>query len=445
MNSARAGKASYFDIGIHARTFFAEDFILPGVDSNTFADQSITFGFTLWDALEIGVATRAASNENSLLTPRVTFAVGDFAGSAKYSYQLDTLVLGFDVRAFLPAGSDRVGIAFEQMSLTGMALATLDFYDRMDVPLRIHFNGGYAFQNTNRNFALSDVHIDNASHFVTLTTNQWYYDQLVYGLGIEAPLPFVTPFVEMYSKTPINTGQDQGYFEGSMVTVTPGARLTIGRGLHIDLGMDIGVGGSDAMAGQPINPQWAAQVALAYTFSPFVAETQVEIREKESTMGRISGCIIDAETSNLVQEAYVEFVQTDLPRLVVNDDACFSSPLLPAGDLTVRIRHPEYKMGQTTVQVVAQRNDRYEFPLSAAPRFGKFYGTVTNFEDKPLTAKLVAEDKKGRRTEFDAKQGSYETSLKPGSYQIFVSADGYLKKGHEFESNQMEILLIILF
>ena len=176
---------------------------------------------------------------------------------------------------------------------------------------------------------MSDVHIDNASHFVTLTTNQWYYDQLVYGLGIEAPFARDTFRGNVFKNT-YKYRPRPGYFEGSMVTVTPGARLTIGRGLHIDLGMDIGVGGSDAMAGQPINPQWAAQVALAYTFSPFVAETQVEFG-KESTMGRISGCIIDAETSNLVQEAYVEFVQTDLPRLVVNDDACFSSPLLPAG------------------------------------------------------------------------------------------------------------------
>ena len=106
INSARAGKDAYFDIGIHARTFYADDFILPGQDTNTFADQSITFGFSLWDSLEVGFATRAASNENSLLTPRVTFAVGDFASSVKYSLDFDPFILGVDASAFLPAGSE---------------------------------------------------------------------------------------------------------------------------------------------------------------------------------------------------------------------------------------------------------------------------------------------------------------------------------------------------
>ncbi|MBL91330.1 MAG: hypothetical protein CMH56_05890, partial [Myxococcales bacterium] len=411
INSARAGKNGYFDIGIHARTFMTDDFILQGADTNTYADQSITFGFSVWDALEVGFATRAASNENSLLTPRVTFAVGDFATSIKYAFDLDPVVLAADVRGFLPAGSDRVGIAFDQMSLTGSFLATLDLYQTMNFPLRAHTNIGYAFQNSNRTLQLSDVHLDNASHFVTLTTNQWYYDQIVYGIGIEAPLPYVTPFIEFFAHTPVNVDRTFDYLQDSVITLTPGARLSIGRGLHIDTGVDLGVGGFNAIQGQPINPQWAAQLALAYTFSPFVAETQVEVREKEWSMGKISGCVVDAETELAVQEAYLEFVGAELPRIVVNEDACFTSPLLPGGEIALKVRHPDYKMGMAKLQVVPQGNESYQLPLVAAPRFGRFYGTVTNFQDEPLKADLRITNKKGDSFIIKAEDGTYDTSL----------------------------------
>ena len=354
--------------------------------------------------------------------------MGDFATSIKYA-DLDPVILAADVRGFLPAGSDRVGIAFDQMSLTGTFLATLDMYQTLNFPLRIHGNVGYAFQNSNRTLTLGDVHIDNASHFVTLTTNQWFYDQVVYGVGVESPLPYATPFVEFFARTPLNVERESSFADDSMLILTPGLRFSIGRGLHIDTGVDFGLGGTGAIQGQPINPQWAAQVALAYTFSPFVAETQVEIREKEWSMGTITGCVVDSETELAVQEAYLEFLETALPRIVVNDDACFQSPLLPAGEVTLRVRHPDYKMGQVKLQVKPRFNEKYQLPLIAAPRYGRFYGTVTNFKDDPLAAELRVTDKKGNTQVIKSEDGTYDAQLRPGLYQVSVFSEGYLKKG----------------
>ncbi|MBL93430.1 MAG: hypothetical protein CMH56_16640 [Myxococcales bacterium] len=65
----------------------------------------------------------------------------------------------------------------------------------------------------------------------------------------------------------------------------------------------------------------------------------------------------------------------------------------------------------------------------AAPRFGRFYGTVTNFQDEPLKADLRITNKKGDAFVIKAEDGTYDTSLRPGTYQVAVSANGYLKKG----------------
>ena len=146
-------------------------------------------------------------------------------------------------------------------------------------------------------------------------------------------------------------------------------------------------------------------------------------------MGKISGCVVDAETELAVQEAYLEFVGSGLPRIVVNEDACFTSPLLPGGEVTLKVRHPDYKMGMVQLQVVPRGNESYQLPLVAAPRYGRFYGTVTNFKDDPLNADLRITNKKGEAFVIKAEGGTYDTSLRPGTYQVAVSAEGYLKKG----------------
>jgi len=457
--SARANKSGYFDLGLHGRGFYMPDFIVPGAaDENIFLAGSGTFGVSLFDIFELGLALSFANNENSGATPAVTSTAGDFAPSLKidltaipalFDFSLLPLAMGIDVRGFVPTRQDGVGPDLSNFSLTGTFLLTLDFYEKWDVPVKTHMNAGYTFQAAH--YLLPEGERDAyylqgvPGHLFALTTGQWWYDQAFAGLGLEFPFPFVTPFIELWAQTALNVptgyganGGDYNYLADVHTIVTPGLRFSL-RGLNIDLAADVGLTGNggylspdvnNLVDGQPMNPLWAVQMAVSYTFSPFVAETQVEVREKKTPLGRVKGCVVDDTSDVPVEEAYVEFTGTAGPRIVVDDQGCFESPLLATGPLVVKVKHPEYKPDEVTVEIAPDQVVDAKVRLAPAPRFGRFKGTLTNEADAPVdgTVEIVTEEGEQMPTATTT-SGDFDVQLKPGKYQVVVKSEGYLQQG----------------
>lgn len=444
INSARAGKSGYFDIGISGRAFQFSDFIAPGTDANTFAVGTGHFGVTLFDMIELGIAAHFASNENTIARPATLFSSGDLSPSIKFAYTLLPVAFGLDVRGFFPTSQDQVGVDFANFSVNAMGLFTADLYEAYDLPFRLHANLGYTYQNAHTSGANQYFARDLPGHLLAMTTGQWYYDQLVYGLGLEAPLPYVTPYVELWGQMALDVptgfgpeGADYG-FGDSMLIATPGLRFAVGRGLSVDLAADLGLLGTGGgltpdvaklTPGQPINPAYAVHLGVSYTFSPFVAETQVEVREKERPLGQVSGCVVDANSGAKIEEAFVEFTGTTGPRIVVDERGCFVSPQLEPGTLLLRVKHPEFEPSETSVEILADQVATTQVPLKPAPRFGQFKGVVTNDKDLPVNAVLEVQSTDGKSTEHTAAEGEFTVPLAPGRYQVVVKADGYLQQG----------------
>ncbi|MFZ9886546.1 MAG: OmpA family protein, partial [Myxococcota bacterium] len=445
ITSASAGKAGYFDLGFQGSYFTTDDFILDGADSNTLLRGIGGFSFAPFRWMELSVATHAASNENSLSQPKVFASSGDFAPSFKLGYSFAPITFGVDVRGFLPVRQDAVGIDLGNVSVTTTGLLTLDLYDAYDLPLRVHANAGFVYQNARNAENPEALYFDSPEgHLLALPTAQWYYDQLVYGLGVEAPLPYVTPFVELFGQSAVNVasgfgvgGQDYSLGDAHL-TVTPGLRFSVGRGLYVDLGLDLGLLGTGGwpqqeatklVGGQPVNPLWAASFGLSYTFSPFVAETQVEVRERERATGRVAGCVTDASTGRPVEDAFVEFSSSTGPRIVVDGAGCFSSPALDLGPLTVQVRHPDYDTGEVMPELRPGKVVAADVRLTPAPRYGVWKGTVTNNDDEPQTGSLEVTDEFGQTRRVEIRDGLFRTQLPPGRYQSVVKVEGYLQQG----------------
>lgn len=433
-NSALAGKAGYFDIALHGQYFTAPNFILAQYDddANTLAAANITFGVTLFDLLELGVGTRAVTNENTRAVPVTSFSTGDVFASAKVGGAVwGPVALGLDLRGYVPSAADAVGPDFGQVSLTTTGLFTFDGYGAYGWPFRAHLNVGYAYE--------FDEFIVNQpeNQLAVFTAQTWYWHQLVYGAGVEFPLPYVTPFVEFSGRHAIGVDpssfargpREYGLSDAHMY-ITPGARVSVGRGLHFDMALDWALGGRDIVYGQPVAAPWMAQLGVSYTFSPFVAETQVEIRETGAPTGFVAGCVVDAASTRAVQEAYVEFAGSEGPRIVVDDAGCFQSPRLVVGEQVIRVKHPDYKAGEVTVAVSKDATSDVQVKLAPAPRYGQFKGLLLDLKDRPVTGSLkVTNVKTGEVTTLAAEDGAFTSKLGPGRYQVLVEAGGYLSQG----------------
>lgn len=444
VTSARAGKHGYFNLGLSGRAFYVSDFIAEGEDENTFVGAIEHFGVSLFDQFELGVATQLATNQNEFARPIAQFTTGDLLTSVKYSYSDDKWVYGADLRVYLPTSQDEVGIDWKNFSATLTGLLTIDFYEEESLPLRVHLNAGYTLQNAHNTGDLKYRADELSEYLLAMTSNQWFYDQLNLGVGVEALFPYVTPYLEIWSQSSLFVPSDAGPggkapgLSNAHLIVTPGARLSVGRGLNFDLAMDLGVLGtggflspsiSRLLPGQPVNPAYAFHVGLSYTFSPFVAETQVEVREKKISLGRVKGCVKDKTSQQKIEDAIVEFEGTSGPRIVVDNDGCFVSPLLEPGSLVINVKHLDHLPGTTSIEIQSQATLDILVELEPAPRYGRLEGFLTNQKDQRVDGVLLVTDEKGERTEYPAENGFFDIKLAPGPYQVLVKSAKYLQQG----------------
>jgi len=420
ITSAKVGESGYFDMGLHGRYTYAENFILDQ-STNQVGYGVFSFGFSALDYFELSMSGLFAANENSRTTPHVTFTTGDLGANLKLAFPVSVVAFGVDAGLLFPAGRDRLGPEFDNLAAKIVGLFTLDLWELNDIPLRAHFNAGYVYQNRaddpNRYFDTPTEQI------LAFTFEYTYFDRVFYGLGVEAPLPYVTPFIEVSGEYPI--GPDDA-FSAAPLRLTPGVRITPGRGLAFDVGADIRLLGGGIIAGVSPAPPWMAHAGLSYNFSPFVAETRVEIRELR---GQVDGRVTDRKSGEPVPAAVLRFVKIDGPKISANDDGRYRSYDLPPGALEVEFSHPDYKPETATAEVLVDKTIKLNVTLEPDPKYGSLKGVIVDEEDNNVPATLELVDERNKLDTYQQPGGSYRLDLLPGRYQAVVKAEGYLQQG----------------
>jgi outer membrane protein OmpA-like peptidoglycan-associated protein len=172
---------------------------------------------------------------------------------------------------------------------------------------------------------------------------------------------------------------------------------------------------------------WAVQIGVSYTFSPFVAETQVEVRETSRAQGLVEGCVKSEGAA--VQDAVIEYAGMSGPRILVDEKGCFKSPMVDVGDLTIRVTHPDYQAKSETVTIEKNETTKLDIDLVPSPRIGQFKGTVIDEDDQSVDA--VVEISQGGKIKKSTKTngGAFDIQLPPGKYQVVVKSDGFLQQG----------------
>jgi outer membrane protein OmpA-like peptidoglycan-associated protein len=417
-------------LGVNTRLFVSPDFLLPDVgDADTFLEGQVGAGFSAWNIVEVAIASRAAANLNAARA-QPTSSVGDLDVAVKGSYRLGVVAVAGDVRVGLPTRANKVGVDLNNLATTIDGIVTVDLLPS-GLPLRAHLNGGYTLRGANRAKDAKATYLldgpDGA--LLALATQQWFYDTAHAGLGVEVPLPYVTPFVETWFETAAGA---EGYdvASDSWLIVTPGVRVGAG-GLRLDVAADVGVLGnagglapqaSAVVDGQPLNPLWALRVGVSHSFGGAGGGGG------GGSLARLEGCVKDVAGPIKGAIVAVGVDGQPGPRLVAGDDGCFGVPLQP-GNATLTVVDADHVDGGATVAVVAGQTARVEVVLAPAPRQAHVVGFLTSKEDEPVDASLVVVDDGGERAPVASAQGAYDVQVRPGHVVVIARADGYLARG----------------
>ena len=241
--SALSGPTGAGLLGIDTRFFTAADFVLPDVaDANTFVEGNAVAGFSLFNVAELAIASRAAANLNSARAQPAT-SVGDTSISLKGGYSFGLVAAAAHYRANFPTRANKVGFELENIGSTLGADVSVDLL-QIDVPVRLHLNGFYTAQPGQLVDGGEDKFLFDGPDgaLLALATQQWFFDRAGGGVGVEVPLPYVTPFVEAwYQAAVLADGYDLA--SDAWLIVTPGVRAGFG-GLRVNVAVDLGLTGN---------------------------------------------------------------------------------------------------------------------------------------------------------------------------------------------------------
>jgi outer membrane protein OmpA-like peptidoglycan-associated protein len=420
-------------LGLSTRAFVTPDFLLPDLaDANTFLEGTAVAGTSFFDVLELAVQLRAAANLNAGRAAAQA-SVGDLTTSLKAGTRLGLFAIAGSARVGLPTRSNKVGFDLGNLAATAELDTTFDLQE-VGAPLRLHVDAGYtlrsarfAGEGTGNPYLLDGP--DGA--LLALATQQWFHDTVQAGVGVEVPLPYVSPFVEVWYQTALGAA-DYDVVSDAWLTVTPGARVGVG-GVRIDVALDLGLTGNAggvapdikaAVEGQPLNPLWAARVGVSHAFDVGGGGGSA------AAQARVEGCVTDAAGPVAGAAVALTVDGQPGPRLLVDDRGCWSLPVQGSA-VVVAVSDDDHASASTQATVSPGQTTRADVVLTAQPRTAQLVGFVTNKDDEPVDAALEFLDDKGQRTTATAQRGAFDATVTPGRVRIVARADGYLLRGRD--------------
>ncbi|HEY3449412.1 MAG TPA: OmpA family protein [Myxococcales bacterium] len=451
LGSADLGPAGLLRISITGEFFQQDDFPVLKA-SNTRSAGTLALDWTIIKYVAAYVSYGASANTNSKASPPLMQAQGDLRLGLKASLQA---VKGFHI------GADLMFIAFPGIGGQDLRKYAVGFAPRLlltfdaqkyspKAPIRLHVNFGGLLDSTGTLLDATTHKATPAEEFA-LSLNQ--YNRLSFGVGIEAPLPWVTPFVEYGLAYPLGTPMGTNFVGPDLkpVAVTDampqqlaiGLKVTAVKDLTITLAGEIGLTRYVAL-GIPATPPYNLYLGLSYAFDP-MAKGQGKLVEKTLTYekkvevavappvytGKVAGQVIDADTKQAIAGVVVVAAGSGLPPVATDvEGGKFQTFDLQAGKVSLTFARDGYKPAVMEAAVEATKTT----PLQVA--------LVREVKPSPVKVLLVSgRQKAGGKIQFSGTKTAEMTvaaaggviELPAGHYTATVDADGFLSKVQEFD------------
>jgi outer membrane protein OmpA-like peptidoglycan-associated protein len=504
--AADSGAAGTFRLGVLASYFSGSGFLCPPCqlpdyslrepitdedDANQVA-QRVLLSVTPLEFLEVYGALHSQSTSNSEGVP-------NNPANSRGTFSRNIQVVGnttLGVKFFTPTGPDRIfsfggAVDMEMLSSAGSvgihtanvgirALGTLDFTRRKfapsRVPLRLHLNAGYLFDQSGtladdieaaRNTTLGHqqsriTRIERFAHAINRV------DSIRTAIAVEGAWKWVRPFLEWSLDIPVNRqGHECGGFfkqpgdgclsQDASFSAIP-SRLTIGvrgypwatpalEGLALLFGVDVGTGATGTFL-EEVTPErpWAIHVGLAYAVDtagrrgpsepPKVVEKLVPAPPPPERY--IEGVVTVAGKEEPVPGAVVRYQGRSLTGMVADDQGKFRTQNLDPGEYRFTVSADGYKdvdcagvipAPETPTEKADTKKDAKGGPLAPAPApaapatAAPVIAHVTcALEPLPKTATITGIARDAETTEFIG--GAKVTITDPLGRALSLQTDG---------------------
>jgi outer membrane protein OmpA-like peptidoglycan-associated protein len=440
--SARMGPKGLVRVGFTGEYLNIVDFPVKNAQD---IRSAITFAasFQPFTWGEAYVAYSAAANTNNRTAPNLIQALGDLTFGIKASNEwAKGFHAGVDLRLLTFSGVGNQGIDKFAVGFRPTALVT---YDVRSLSKSVPIIGTLALGFTIDSTAGLVTQRLNASEEFALGINK--YHRFNFGLGVEAPLPIATPFIEYSLAAPLGvpsgilTGPDGASVVSSAampqilglgVKVTALKDLTLITGVNIGMTRNVGLG-------VPATPPWNFFLGANFAIDPFqrgetktlevVRERKVE-QKVEIAKSRVEGTVINAATKAPIAGAVIAI--GGISPAASDPQGKFTTLDLKDGKVKLSVSRDGFKSAEQDVVLTAGKPTKVELALEEDVKKGVFEVTATS-NKKPLKASVVLKGGASDLAVETVEGATKEIEVPAGTYTASATADGYLSATREVQ------------
>ncbi len=446
-----------FQVGLLAEATRGSDFVRFNDEHRAFA-ANLLLNASINEHFAAHLQLRARNNVNNFGRPESILTQGDMSmGVTGRAEVNDGVWLGGDLSLYFPSSFDGVGLSPSSTTVRPRLLASFDF-DQINgaeadryVPLVAHLNMGYRIDNTEK--LIPDG--EELNRVERLGYGISAYDLFELGLGVEVPLPYVTPHVGWQLGIPVrgadgvcdddralNCVSDVG---GSSYPqrMTIGAKVEPLANLGLHGGMDIGLT-SEQAEGLPATYPYQFNFGVSYNLDPSppvrIEESEVEV-EVEAQWGEVLASIIDEETGEPIEGVRVSYVDMERSSQVTGTEGDVRSyQFEPGQEVAVFLEHDHFE-DRYVDWTIEEGSHEIEEALVRIPQMATVGGQVMAWSEESESmepaggARIIVGASHGLIEELEAdEEGRFELDVDAGALSIAAAMEGYLSQAEFVEA-----------
>jgi OOP family OmpA-OmpF porin len=428
--------------------YFADaNFPVSGA-KNTRTSGTFALSYVPLDFLEVFLAYSATANTNSRSSPNLIQALGDISLGARGSRQwAKGFWAGLDLRLNSYSGVGNQDVSRYAFGFAPRLIGTYDLRElNAQVPLRAHANLGLLLDGTGD--LVNSTRL-NAAEEYALNINR--YNRFSVGLGVEAPMPAVTPFLELAMAFPLGVeGEGLVAPDGTLVSPASAAQKTLGLGFKVTAFRDVTLTAGAELGltrtvglGVPATPPLNVFLGASYTVDLLqrgtatrivetVRERKVEGAAAALETGQATGTVLDAQTRKPIAGVMVTVPGAGLPPVATDPQTGrFLTLPMGAGGARLAVQKEGYKSLEQDVTLTAgQTTVLGELMMEpmAKPATFAFLATA---KKKPVAATLRLKGPKAQELTTSDSATPTKVEVPPGRYTVSVIAPGFLAQTRE--------------